>query len=105
MFGQSSPIALVLCAILVFVFGLIQVHVSRKTLTDSRRYHIQGPVVGTAAGGGYYLENRDRRIKVEQKQIVEQVSNEDGKEEPKANFYSENYWSMSLEKRSEVSVS
>lgn len=103
MFGQrprSYPIALAMCAVLLLLFGLSQVHVSRQTISGSYLYHIRGPMRATT-GVGYPAQRAEEKEKVIQLKTEKEVI-KDPEEIVDSDFYSDAYWSTSVEKRSEV---
>ena len=104
MFGQrpqSYPIALVLCAVLLLLFGLSQVHILRQTISGTYHYHIQGPM-RTTSDAGYPAQRAEEKAKVTQLKSEEEIIKEDSEEIVNPDFYSDAYWSTNLEKRSEV---
>ena len=98
MFGQRSrnyPVALALCAVLLLLFGLSR-HVSRRILPT------HGPVLATSDGDT--IQRAEEEVRVNHSSIEEQVIDEDPEEIVNPDFYSDAYWSTSLEKRSQVHV-
>ena len=105
---RSYPVVLLLCSALLLLFGLSQVHISsEQKLVGSSHYHARGPILATSdeypvqSIGGKVKVNRNQ-IKANQRKTEEQAIAEHPKAMVEPDFYSENYWSMSLEKRSEV---
>ena len=100
MFGQrprSYPVVLALCSVSLLLFGLSR-HMSRRILSTGG----PGPVVATS--DSYTVERVDsgEGVRVNQSKMEEQIVEGDPEEIVNPDFYSDAYWSTSLEKRSEV---
>ena len=100
MFGQrprSYPVVLALCAVSLLLFGLSR-QISRQILSTDG----PGPVL--AASDSYTVERVDsgEGVRVNQSKMEEQIVEGDPEEIVNPDFYSDVYWSTSLEKRSEV---
>lgn len=101
MFGQrprSYPVVLALCAVFLLLFGLSG-RVSRRMLPT------HGPALTTT--DGYTVERVEEEMRVNQSKASEEQSGTEGnptEEVTDPDFYSDAYWSTSLEKRSEVHV-
>lgn len=104
MLGQRSrsyPVVLALCAAFLILFGVSR-HVSRRIVVSTPTH---GPPLATS--DGYAVEGVEENVSENQSEskIAEQIFEEDPKKALNPDFYSDAYWSTSLEKRSEVCVS